>query len=122
MYLVYVSLKRILRLVSVCTPVAGLWVHEGARVGLHLHMLGLDVCGQSLLLPKCLVTWREVGAVELGLVDILVSLQPAVGSEALPTALPVAYKSSLGGRVAMSVLEVSLKMVFAGERLVAAGL
>jgi hypothetical protein len=51
-----------------------------------------------------------------------VSLQPAVGGKALPTALPVACKSPLNDGVAMGVLHVTLKMILPWECLVAAGL
>jgi hypothetical protein len=73
-------------------------------VGLDFEMLTLDVCLQCLRLPECLVAWGKVGAVELGLVDVSVPLEPSVGGETLAASVPVAYERSLGCRVTMSVL------------------
>jgi hypothetical protein len=85
-------------------------------------MLCLDVSFQGLLLSKCLVAWWIFGAVELGLVHVPVSLQPAIRCEALPAALPLAYKCSHGCRIVVRILQVSLEVVFAGKRLVTARL
>jgi hypothetical protein len=51
-----------------------------------------------------------------------VSLQPSFGREALLASSPLAGECSFDNGVAMGVLHVTLEVVFAGERLVAAGL
>jgi hypothetical protein len=116
------SLEGTFRLVAVRAPVTGLRVYKGARIRLHFLVLRLDVCLQSLLLTKCLVTRWVLSTVELGLVDIPVSLQPTLGRETLFASRPVASESSFDDGVAVGVLHVTLKMVFTGERLVAARL
>jgi hypothetical protein len=73
-------------------------------VGLDFQMLTLDVCLQRLRLPERLVAWGKVGAVELGLVDVSVPLEPSIGGETLAASVPIAYERSLSCRVTMSVL------------------
>ena len=115
----HVSLQGALCLISARAPRSRLGINKGTRVGLHLLVLTLDVCVQCLLFSEGLVAWRMPGAVELGRVDVLVSLEPAIRGEALATCGPVTDEGSLGGRIAVGVLQMSLEVVFAGERLVA---
>ena len=82
-------------------------------------MLALDVCFQGLGLAEVLVAGGEVGAVELGGVDVPVTLKAAIGGEALPAARPVACIRPLEHRVAVRVLHMPLEMVLSGEGLVA---
>lgn len=104
------------------TLLTGLGIDEGAGEWPDLQVLHLDMCQERLLFPEHLIARRIVSAVELGLVDVLVPLQPTVRSEALPASVPVACKGSRGGHVAMGILHVPCEMVFARKRLVAAGL
>lgn len=70
--------------------VTRLRVDKCTRVGLDFQVLALDVCCQCLGFPKMLVAGRVLGAVELGLMDVLVSLESAIRGETLPTILPFA--------------------------------
>lgn len=118
--LMHMPLQCALSLVSIRTPIASLCIHKGARIWLDLHVLRLYVCIQCFLLPERLVAWREVCAVKLGVVYILVSLQSAVGGEALSAAFPIASERSLDCRVAVGILDVALEMVLTWEGLVTA--
>jgi hypothetical protein len=77
-------------------------------IGLDFHVLALDVCLQRLRLSERFVTRGKVGTVELGLVYVSVSLEPAVGGETLAASVPIACECPFGCRVAMGVFEVAL--------------
>lgn len=120
MYFVHMASKSTLCLEASCASFAGLGIDKGARVGFDLEVLGFDVYFERLLFPERLITWRKLGAVVFRLVHILVSLQPAVGGETLPTPLPIARVRSFGGGITMGVFQVSLEMVFPRKCLVTA--
>lgn len=92
---------------------------KGTRVRLDLEVLSLDMRLKGLVFPEVLVAWRKLGAIELRLVYIHVSLETAIGGEALPTSSPIAGVSAFGDWITVCVLQMPLKVIFAGEGLVA---
>lgn len=119
---VQMAFHRTLRLEATRTFLTGLGIYERARVGLDFEMLTLDVCLQSFRLPEVLNAWGVFRAVELRVVNVLVSLQSAIGGEALSASSPLAGVCSLNHRVAMSILQMSLQVVLARKCLITARL
>ena len=106
-----------LGLVSLCASFIRLWIHEGARKRLRFQMGCLDMRVESLLLPKCLVARCITSAVELGVVDVLMPLEPTDRRKSLAASLPITRKVAF--RFGVQILEVSLNVVFARKSLVA---